>query len=108
MRHFASASVGALYNIQLNPLGKEKFGVDNILVKLQRPKLRELFASQCEHILKLTDEANKIILDDKTISYDISSELLGLVSTLRRAVLNYHKQSQEELDFTLEEKMLTK
>ena len=104
MRHFASASVGALYNFQLSPLGKEKYQVDNILIKLQRPNLKELFATQCEHILKLTDEANKAILIDNTLSSETQSELLGLVSTLRRSVLNYHKQSQEELDFTLEEK----
>ncbi|KAB8032094.1 AarF/UbiB family protein [Fluviispira multicolorata] len=104
IRHFASASVGALYNIQLNKEGKERFGVDNILIKIQRPKLRELFAIQSEHILKLTDDAHKMLLEDLTLTSDVKSELLGLVSTLRRAVLNYHKQSQEELDFTLEEK----
>lgn len=103
VRHFASASVGALYNFQLSELGKEKYNVDNVLIKLQRPNLKELFASQCEHILKLTDEANKAILIDNSLTKDVASELLGLVSTLRRSVLNYHKQSQEELNFTLEE-----
>ncbi|APJ03365.1 AarF/UbiB family protein [Silvanigrella aquatica] len=104
IRHFASASVGALYLIPLSPLGKEKYQIENVLIKIQRPNLKELFATQCEHILKLTDEANKIILTDKSIGDETQSELLGLVSTLRRSVLNYHKQSQEELDFTTEEK----
>ena len=53
MRHFASASVGALYNIELNEAGKEKFKVNSILVKLQRPNLKALFETQCDHILKL-------------------------------------------------------
>lgn len=103
IKHFASASVGALYLFQLTPLGKEKFNVENILIKIQRPNLKEIFATQCEHILKLTDEANKLILTDNSINKDTASELLGIVSTLRRSVLNYHKQSQEELDFTKEE-----
>ncbi|BBH52690.1 AarF/UbiB family protein [Fluviispira sanaruensis] len=104
MRHFASASVGSLYNIQLNADGKELFGVDNVLIKIQRPKLRELFLIQSEHILKLTDDAHKALIEDISLTKSIRSELLGLVSTLRRAVLNYHKQSQEELNFILEEK----
>lgn len=103
VRHFASASVGALYQFQLTPLGKEKLNVDNILIKLQRPNLKAIFFSQCEHILKLTDEANAAILLDNTLSKDAQAELLGLVSTLQRSILNYHKQSQEELNFTLEE-----
>lgn len=102
-KHFASASVGALYLFELSPLGKEKFNVDQMLIKIQRPNLKEIFAEQCEHILKLTDTANKLILTDNSLEKESASELLGIVSTLRRAVLNYHKQSQEELNFSCEE-----
>ena len=42
---------------------------------------------------------NKLIITDNTLDNETASELLGIVSTLRRSVLNYHKQSQEELDF---------
>ncbi|MES2614982.1 MAG: AarF/UbiB family protein [Bdellovibrionota bacterium] len=103
MRHYASASIGSLYNIELNEEGREKFKVNSILIKLQRPNLKEMFAKQCEHILKLTDEAQKELVEDSSLSSDAAAELLGLVSTLRRAILNYHKQSQEELDFTFEQ-----
>lgn len=104
IRHFASASVGALYNLALNEQGKEIYGVSHVLVKLQRPNLEELFQSQCDNILKLTEQARQAVVDDTTLSSDLSAELLGLTAALKRAVLNYNKQSQKELDFREEEK----
>lgn len=108
IRHFASASMGSLYFIELNQNGKAKFNVQNILVKIQRPHLKELFDKQCAHILTLTDKAHKLIIEDKNHSEQVTGELLGLISALRRSILNYHKQSLEELDFTIEEKNVDK
>jgi ubiquinone biosynthesis protein len=104
IRHFASASVGALYNFELNEKGKEKFGVSHVLVKLQRPNLEELFQSQCDDILNLIEQAHEAILEDSTLTSAMSSELIGLAAALKRAVLNYNNQSQKELDFNEEEK----
>lgn len=104
IRHFASASVGALYNIELNEAGKEKYGVNHILIKLQRPNLKELFQIQYNDILNLTEKAQAALFSDNTLSEAISTELMGMIATLKRAVSNYYKQSQEELDFNEEQK----
>lgn len=104
IRHYASASMGSLYHIPLNDIGRIKYKVNSLLIKVQRPNLKDLFAAQCDHILKLTDEAEKTLVQDLSLAANIRHDLLALVSTLRRAVLNYYKQSQVELDFTIEEK----
>jgi len=103
IRHFASASVGALYQIELTDEGKQKWDVESVLIKFQRPKLPALFAKQCDHILKLMDDARSTLQDDISLGGEQRLELLGLVTTLRRAVVNYYQQSKEELDFRIEE-----
>ncbi len=104
--HFASASVGALYELKTTPEGKTKLGVDSILIKLQRPGLSELFRTQSVHLLKLCDESQALLFKNErehhTLDDDTRAELLGIVAAIRRAVLNYYKQSASELDFTCE------
>lgn len=107
-RHFASASVGALYNIPLTATGQARWGVQNVLIKLQRPRLREIFALQCDHILSLVEQAHQSITNDTTLILNTRQSLLGLLSALKRAILNYHKQVQEEFDFTSEERNANK
>jgi predicted unusual protein kinase regulating ubiquinone biosynthesis (AarF/ABC1/UbiB family) len=104
--HFASASVGALYEIKTTEAGKTKFGVDSVLIKLQRPGLGEVFRNQSAHLLKLCDESQALLFknerDQQPLSDDMRAELLGIVAAIRRAILNYYKQSASELDFTCE------
>lgn len=104
--HFASASVGALYELRLSDAGREKLGIESVLIKLQRPGLHDLFRKQSDHLLKLCDESQALLFqnerDGHPLSEDQRAELLGIVAAIRRAVLNYYKQSASELDFTQE------
>lgn len=102
--HFASASVGALYEIELTSEGREKFGTQSVLVKLQRPGLSELLQRQSNHLLELCSGAERLVSGDPQLSNATRGELLGIIAAIRRAVLNYFKQSSSELDFTFEEK----
>ncbi len=104
--HFASASVGALYELKLTEEGRAAHGVESVLIKLQRPGLTELFKHQSTHLLKLCDDSQSLLFqnerDSQPLSDDTRGELLGIVAAIRRAVLNYYKQSASELDFTCE------
>ncbi len=102
--HFASASMGALYELKLTASGQEKFGTESILVKVQRPGLASLFKGQCDHILSLCTDAKEIVEKDLSLNAESRGELLGIESAIRRAVWNYYRQSSAELDFTWEEK----
>lgn len=104
VNHFASASVGALYELELTTEGKQKFGAEVILVKLQRPGLPDLLKKQCNHLLELCNEAESLIRSENHLGGAMQAELVGIISAIRRAVLNYYKQSSAELDFTFEEK----
>ncbi len=104
--HFASASVGALYELKTTESGKTKLGVESVLLKLQRPGLGELFRNQSSHLLNLCDKSQALLFKNEReilpLSEDSRAELLGIVAAIRRAVLNYYKQSSSELDFTFE------
>lgn|GEM_PF-550706 len=108
VRHFASASVGALYELTLTSAGKTRFGSDTVLVKLQRPGLEALLGSQCAHLLTLCDEARVAVEADIAIGKETRAELLGIAAAVRRSVLNYHRQSHSELDFGHEERNAAK
>ena len=101
--HFASASLGALYELELSAAGQQRYKAKTVLVKLQRPGLEDLLARQCDHLLKLCDEASFVIAQDVELTADLRGELSGIALAIRRAVLNYFKQSTTELDFTQEQ-----
>lgn len=103
VRHFASASVGALYELNFNAAGRERFQSSGLLIKLQRPGLDALFAQQSDYILGLCRDAQAAIRADAELAPDTRKDLTGLLETIKRAVKNYHTQSAEELDFTFEE-----
>lgn len=102
--HFASASVGALYEFQLNELGTQQFHSKSLLIKFQRPGLSELLHSQYEHLISLCQKAQKACAEDSTLNSEMSLELSGIALAIERAVINYYKQSTSELDFRFEEK----
>lgn len=108
--HFASASMGAIYEFKLTQAGREKLGIDSVLLKIQRPGLANIFREQCNHLLSLCDEAQAQVFVDEAspkspryLSEEQRAELLGIVAAIRRAILSYYRQSSEELDFRREE-----
>lgn len=108
--HFASASMGAIYEIRLTAEGRQRFDIEHVLLKVQRPGLADVFREQCNHLLSLCDEAQAQLFVDEAsprspryLTEDQRSELLGIVAAIRRAILGYYRQSREELDFRLEE-----
>lgn len=100
--HFASASVGAVYELELTQAGQLRFGTKTVLIKIQRPGLEELLNEQAAKLLQLCDKAELFVTDDKKLPADTIAELLGILNAVRRAILNYHKQSSGELDFRQE------
>lgn len=101
--HFASASIGALYELKLNAAGRVRFGVDSMLIKIQRPGLEGLLSGQHDHLLALCDRARDALVGDDSLTPDMRAELQGIVAAIGRAVTNYFRQSTSELDFTFEE-----
>jgi predicted unusual protein kinase regulating ubiquinone biosynthesis (AarF/ABC1/UbiB family) len=103
-RAYAGASVGALYEFSLTPLGKTYFQIDqNILIKIQRPGLRKLFDEQKNVLISLLERLDDNLTNEKLNNKD-HKKIKGIINTLKRSITHYASQTIEELDFTNEKK----
>lgn len=101
---FAGASVGAIYEFELTEHGKRKLGTNNtVLLKVQRPGLTTLFEEQKNILLAILDHLDKT-LPDTELSEQEQLEVQGLITALKRTIINYAAQSIGELDFRIEKK----
>ncbi len=101
---FAGASVGAIYEFQLTDEGKRKLHTtSSVLLKVQRPGLTELFVEQKETLINILDNLAKT-LPSSELSQDEQAEVAGLITALKRTIINYATQSIGELDFRIEKK----
>ncbi|HXH30068.1 MAG TPA: AarF/UbiB family protein [Bacteriovoracaceae bacterium] len=101
---FAGASVGAIYEFELTELGKRKLHSDtSILIKIQRPGLTDLFEQQKETLLDILNHLERS-LPESELTPDEQEEVRGLITALKRTIINYATQSIGELDFRLEKK----
>jgi ubiquinone biosynthesis protein len=101
---FAGASVGAIYEFELTEMGKKKLHTQRpVLIKVQRPELSSLFESQKNTLLSILSHLEKT-LPDTELNNDEQSQVEGLISALKRTIINYAAQSLGELDFRLEKK----
>lgn len=99
---FAGASVGAIYEFELSPLGKEKFQTQGtVLLKVQRPGLTHLFEQQKNTLLSILDHLDKT-LPQSELNEEEQMEISGLIMALKRTIINYATQSIGELDFRIE------
>jgi ubiquinone biosynthesis protein len=101
---FAGASVGAIYEFELTDLGKRKLQSEKpVLIKIQRPGLTELFETQKETLLSILNHLDAT-LQDTELNEDEQIEVRGLITALKRTIINYATQSIGELDFRVEKK----
>ncbi|MFL5783879.1 MAG: AarF/UbiB family protein [Bacteriovoracaceae bacterium] len=101
---FAGASVGAIYEFQLTEHGKRKLGTDStVLLKVQRPGLTKLFEQQKNTLLSILDRLDQA-LPLTELSLGEQQEVQGLITALKRTIINYASQSIGELDFRIEKK----
>lgn len=101
---YAGASVGAIYEFELTELGKRKLHTNkNILIKIQRPGLTDLFEDQKETLLEILNHLDATLADTE-LSPDEQLEVRGLITALKRTIINYATQSIGELDFRIEKK----
>ncbi len=101
---FAGASVGAIYEFALTEHGKKKLGTNNtILLKVQRPGLTSLFESQKNTLLSILNHLDQS-LPETELSVSEQQEVQGLITALKRTIINYAAQSIGELDFRIEKK----
>lgn len=101
---FAGASVGAIYEFDLTGHGKKKLGTENtVLLKVQRPGLTTLFEEQKETLLSILNHLDRS-LPETELSESEQIEVQGLITALRRTIINYAAQSIGELDFRIEKK----
>jgi ubiquinone biosynthesis protein len=106
--YFAGASVGAIYLFKLTDVGKKELNFDgDILVKVQRPGLLKLFKEQESTLLNIMSNLEvKVGTSGLTESEQI--EIYGLISALRRSIMNYAFQAKTELDFNVEKQNANK
>lgn len=101
---FAGASVGAIYQFDLTEHGKRKLATDKpILIKIQRPGLTRLFEAQKNTLLAILDNLDKT-LPESELTEDERMEVGGLITALKRTIINYAAQSIGELDFRIEKR----
>ena len=101
---FAGASVGAIYEFELTELGKKQLQTKStVLLKVQRPGLTQLFEEQKETLLSILQSLDNS-LDGGELSPDDQLEVRGLITALKRTIINYAVQSIGELDFRVERK----
>lgn len=101
---YAGASVGAIYEFELTELGKRKLHTDKpVLIKIQRPGLTDLFEAQKESLLAILNHL-EATLQDTELSEDEQMEVRGLITALKRTIINYATQSIGELDFRIEKR----
>lgn len=101
---FAGASVGAVYEFELTELGKRKLHTDKtVLIKIQRPDLTDLFESQKQTLLSILNHLD-LTLPESELNPHEQMEVRGLITALKRTIINYASQSIGELDFRVEKK----
>lgn len=101
---FAGASVGAIYEFELTELGKRKLHTEkSILIKIQRPGLTDLFESQKETLLGILNYLDTSVTETE-LNEEEQLEVRGLITALKRTIINYATQSIGELDFRIEKK----
>lgn len=101
---FAGASVGAIYEFELTEHGKRKLNTsDTVLLKVQRPGLTRLFEQQKETLLSILEHLDKT-LNQSELTEDEQLEVRGLITALKRTIINYASQSIGELDFRVEKR----
>jgi ubiquinone biosynthesis protein len=100
--HFAAASVGAIYELELNEAGRNAFGFNTILVKIQRPGLDELLEVQAAKLSLIARKVQFQIEEEKDLSENLRTELKGMCDALLRGISHYLKQCATELDFRRE------
>lgn len=101
---FAGASVGAIYQFHLTEHGKKKLHTEKpILIKIQRPGLTNLFEQQKNTLLSILENLDAS-LPATELSIDEQLEVSGLITALKRTIINYASQSIGELDFRIEKK----
>jgi predicted unusual protein kinase regulating ubiquinone biosynthesis (AarF/ABC1/UbiB family) len=99
---FAGASVGAIYEFELTPQGREKFGTSGtVLLKVQRPGLTYLFEQQKNTLLAILEHLDQS-LPGSELSDEEKAEISGLIMAFKRTIMNYATQSIGELDFRIE------
>jgi predicted unusual protein kinase regulating ubiquinone biosynthesis (AarF/ABC1/UbiB family) len=101
--HFAAASVGAIYELRLNAQGREKYGVETVLVKIQRPALKELLEIQAAQLTRIASSIRDNIVADSSLGSDLKQELTGMCDALMRGIQHYFQQCSAELDFRREQ-----
>jgi predicted unusual protein kinase regulating ubiquinone biosynthesis (AarF/ABC1/UbiB family) len=101
--HFAAASVGAIYELRLNDAGREKYGVDTVLVKIQRPGLKELLEIQAAQLSHIAGSIRESIISDHSLGQTLKQELTGMCDALLRGIEHYFRQCSAELDFRREQ-----
>lgn len=101
---FAGASVGAIYEFQLNENGKRLLETESsVLLKVQRPGLKNLFESQKDTLIEILDNLEKT-LPQTELNRKEQIEVATLILALKRTIINYASQSIGELDFNVEKK----
>lgn len=101
---FAGASVGAIYQFELTEHGKSKLKTDKpVLIKIQRPGLTALFESQKETLLAILNHLDATLAETE-LNEEEQLEVRGLITALKRTIINYATQSIGELDFRIEKK----
>lgn len=101
---FAGASVGAIYEFELTELGKRKLHTDKtVLIKIQRPDLTDLFEAQKETLLSILNHLDQTLASTE-LNASEQLEVRGLITALKRTIINYASQSIGELDFRIEKK----
>jgi ubiquinone biosynthesis protein len=101
---FAGASVGAIYEFELTPLGRSELqSKTSVLLKVQRPGLTSLFEQQKNTLISILDHIERS-LESTELSNDEQLEVKGLITALKRTIINYAVQSIGELDFRVEMK----
>jgi ubiquinone biosynthesis protein len=101
---FAGASVGAIYQFELTEMGKKKLKTEKpILIKIQRPGLTDLFESQKETLISILNHLDSTLAETE-LNEDEQLEVRGLITALKRTIINYASQSIGELDFRVEKK----
>jgi ubiquinone biosynthesis protein len=101
--HFAAASVGAIYELELNEAGVKRWGVKTLLVKIQRPGLHELLEIQAAHLSHIARKIQEQVNNDPALSSNLRAELRGMCDALLRGITQYFRQCSAELDFRREQ-----
>ncbi len=101
---YAGASVGAIYEFELTELGRRKLRTnDSVLIKIQRPHLAILFEAQKNTLLTILGQLDEG-LPQTELTHSEQQEVRGLITALKRSIINYANQSVGELDFRIEKR----